>query len=328
MKDVKPIFLISLPRSGSTLLQKILTTHPDIYSISETWIILPLSHLFEKKGIKTLYSHQTFSIAMEDIINAFPVKEDGVLNITRSFILEFYKGLVKDEHCSFFLDKTPRYYLIIPFLFKVFPDAKYVFLFRNPLDVLASIVNTWHDGRLKSSLRYNLIDIYRGPKLLSEGFEILKERAVSIDYADLVHDTENVLKALCAYLEISFSDNMIHSYNKITLHGRLGDVGGTTRYKTISEDSVGIWKHSLNNFYRKRFVKRYVRHLGDETLQYFNTSQNELLSDLKRVSAVQRGNTRDIVDSFMRMVSVILDSHQLRGSMQDLLQDRRFYPYS
>ena len=50
MEGKKIIFLISLPRSGSTLLQKMLTVSPEIYSVAEPWLMLPLAFMLKKEG--------------------------------------------------------------------------------------------------------------------------------------------------------------------------------------------------------------------------------------------------------------------------------------
>ena len=50
-----------------------------------------------------------------------------------------------DTRC--FVDKSPPYHLIAQQIISTFPDARFVFLWRNPLSVLASIVDTLADGR-------------------------------------------------------------------------------------------------------------------------------------------------------------------------------------
>ena len=63
-----PVFLFSLPRSGSTLLQRMLLGHEQIASISEGWVLLPLIYAMKKKGVVAEYSHISSQIAMRDII--------------------------------------------------------------------------------------------------------------------------------------------------------------------------------------------------------------------------------------------------------------------
>ena len=54
-----PLFLISLPRSGSTFLQKILMSHSAIASSAEPWFLLPLFYMLRKQGVWSEYGHPT-----------------------------------------------------------------------------------------------------------------------------------------------------------------------------------------------------------------------------------------------------------------------------
>ena len=51
-----PIFVFSLPRSGSTLLQRVLMSHNDISSVAEPWILLPQIYSLKKEGTLSEYS--------------------------------------------------------------------------------------------------------------------------------------------------------------------------------------------------------------------------------------------------------------------------------
>ena len=59
MKKINPIFLLSLPRSGSTLVQRILMSHSKISGISEPHLVLPFVYTMRKKGVVSQYSHHT-----------------------------------------------------------------------------------------------------------------------------------------------------------------------------------------------------------------------------------------------------------------------------
>ena len=69
-QNVKPVFLISLPRSGSTLLQKMLMAHPEIDSCAEPWIMLPLIYSTKRVGIESEYGQRSTSIAVQSFIDA------------------------------------------------------------------------------------------------------------------------------------------------------------------------------------------------------------------------------------------------------------------
>ena len=125
----KIIFLFSLPRSGSTLLQRVLSTHPDIHTISEPWLLLPLIYQF-KNNVYSEYSHRQFSIALEDIIKTNSENKKIYYQKIKKLITELYSELSPIE-TTYFIDKTPRYSLIAEEIITIFPDAKFIFLWRK-----------------------------------------------------------------------------------------------------------------------------------------------------------------------------------------------------
>jgi rhamnosyltransferase len=66
------IFMISLPRSGSTMLQKILGSHTDIYTRSEPWLMLHPLHMLKSNGIEACYDAQLAKNGVQDFINNLP----------------------------------------------------------------------------------------------------------------------------------------------------------------------------------------------------------------------------------------------------------------
>ena len=131
--NLNPIFIFSLPRSGSTLLQKIITSSNLVSSTSEPWLLLPLIYQEKKEGLISIYSHKKSNIALAEIKN----KVSNYDKLLADFVISIYSEL-SDDKSIYFLDKTPRYYLIIDDIVRIFPKAKFIFLFRNPLSQLTS----------------------------------------------------------------------------------------------------------------------------------------------------------------------------------------------
>ncbi len=138
-KKIKPVFLISLPRCGSTLLQRILMGHSKISSIAEPWLLLPFIYTCKSTGIISAYSHQATRIGITDVINNLPNKQKDYYKFVSDFAYNIYNSLSKPGSV-YFLDKTPRYSLIIPEIAEIFPEAKFIFLFRNPVQIFASML--------------------------------------------------------------------------------------------------------------------------------------------------------------------------------------------
>ena len=61
------IFLISMPRSGSTLLQRIIETSPYIESTGETWVALPVLSMYDQKLINSMYDQQVLNSARNSL---------------------------------------------------------------------------------------------------------------------------------------------------------------------------------------------------------------------------------------------------------------------
>ena len=154
MKEENLIFLISQPRSGSTLTQKILGTHSKIYTRSEPWIMLHPSYSLKSNGIQAEYNYENERTAFKSFINDLPKGEETYIKELRKMYLNLYSKYLYKNKYDYFLDKTPRYYLIIDELLKIFPSAKYIILIRNPLAVLGSIINTWTQEDWLSLNRY------------------------------------------------------------------------------------------------------------------------------------------------------------------------------
>ena len=129
-KKTKPIFILSTPRSGSTLLLSILSSHKKIFGMAETWLLLPFLYANRSNGALTNYCHRFAYQGLTDLINILPEKENQYNAYLKEFFENLYSSLVKEDH-DYFLDKTPRYFFIIPEIVKIFPDAKFIFIFRN-----------------------------------------------------------------------------------------------------------------------------------------------------------------------------------------------------
>ena len=82
-----------MPRSGSTLLQRVLMTHDNIASTSEPWFLLPLFYLTECQGALAEYSLHTSAQAIQDLIESLPAKGDEYEWLINRFPTSVYQGL-------------------------------------------------------------------------------------------------------------------------------------------------------------------------------------------------------------------------------------------
>ena len=69
---MKLIFLFSLPRSGSTLLQRLIASHPQVATVSEPWLVLPYLYTLRGRGIYAEFDYKTSSTAIQDFCEELP----------------------------------------------------------------------------------------------------------------------------------------------------------------------------------------------------------------------------------------------------------------
>jgi len=289
----EPLFLFSLPRSGSTLLQRMMAVHPDIATASELWFLLPFVYTLRKAGVVAQYSHVSLSGAMEDMLTALPNGSKDYYQALGGFAREIYEKLNVGGN-RYFLDKTPRYYLIVEEIGRAFPDARFIFLFRNPLAVLASTIESFYRGRIGDP--YHAIDIFRGPHDLAAGYEALRERSLALSFESLVCEPEREMRRVCDYLSIPFVEDMVAGFADVKLNGRMGDRIGTKAYDRVSGETVEKWRRTLNNVVRRAYARRYLRSLGRETTERLGYDLDELLAELNRVDVSYHGSIRDVYD--------------------------------
>ena len=274
-----PIFLFSLPRSGSTLLQRVLMSHKDIASVAEPLLMLPFTYAYKKEGVLTEYAHNVSYAALEDFIDNLPNKEDDYYKALGTFATTLYeKQCLNNE--QYFLDKTPRYYYIIPEILKIFPTAKFIFLFRNPVHVMSSMIQTWSNGNLKNMYAYER-DLNYGPKVLSYGYELLKDKAYAICYEEYVTNPEKYTKEICNYLELEFDETMLNSFIIQNTKGRMGDPSGVKEYKSISISSLSKWKKTFDNTFRKNMIYKYIECMDSNVLEIQGYKKEEILNEIK-----------------------------------------------
>jgi hypothetical protein len=291
-----PIFLFSLPRSGSTLLQRVLMSHSQIASVAEPWIMLPFSYAYKSNGALTEYSHNVSFSAIEDFVDNLPNKENDYYEALGDFANTLYGKQCKNNE-RYFLDKTPRYYLIIPEILKAFPDAKFIFLFRNPIHVMSSMMQTWSNGTFRKMYSHER-DLNLGPKALSEGYELLGDKALAIQYEQFVSNPVMYVEKICKYLDIAFEEQMLESFSRQDTKGRMGDPTGVHDYKSVSTESLDKWKLIFATKYRKKIALNYLKNIEDSVLLAQGYNKTELIEEIKELPAKQSKYLSDRVDVF------------------------------
>jgi hypothetical protein len=272
---IEPIFIFSVPRSGSTLVQRILAAHEGVATVSEPWLALPLAYTFRSRGVSAEYPHPLLVSAIEDFCAELPGGREEYRRALRECILGLYERAAADG-ARYFLDKSPPYCLVAEEIMNLFPEGKFVFLWRNPLSVTASIIETWEPWR-PAMFRD---DLFIGLPRLVRAYTNNRARAYAVRFEDLVGGDERRWSSLMDYLGIEFKPETLSRFAEVKLNGRMGDPTGQGRYSALSSEPQHKWKRTLANPLRKAWARRYLNFIGTERLACMGYDHAELSREL------------------------------------------------
>jgi Sulfotransferase family/Aspartyl/Asparaginyl beta-hydroxylase len=140
----RPVFIVSPPRSGSTMLFETLARAPGVFTIGDE------SHQLIE-GVPQL-SPESRGFESNRLLAA-----DASPAMAETLRRRFYEAL-RDRQSQRpppgqpvrMLEKTPKNSLRVPFLMRVFPEARFIYLYRDPRQVLSSMIEAWTTGRFRT----------------------------------------------------------------------------------------------------------------------------------------------------------------------------------
>lgn len=324
MSSVRPAFLISLPRSGSTLLQRLLGAHSQVTTIAEPWLLLPPLYALRDRGVYSEYGHRFAAHAIADMCAQLPGGSRDYLRAVAGMAEHIYTAL-SPPGTRVFLDKTPRYGLVIDQIVDTFPDSTFIVIHRNPLSVIASLTSTFARGRWKPH-RYKQ-DLY----LLAERLLSAQGRSPNVftpvRYEDLLSEPESTLRRVVEALELDWEPTVLDSLSERPLVGRFGDPTGTRVYDHISKEPLYKWPQELGSPLRKRWVRRYLKWLGAERIDLMGYDLKRLLDDLEQVPSDYGQVPLDIFDGLGGVVWSVSEVEIARDKLKSLPRWRDIFSH-
>ena len=224
-----PIFIVGLPRTGTTLTERIVASHSRVESVGETQFLQMV--LRRESGVESI---DTMNPAM---IEAVAKKDIGLIANGYLNAVNYRLG---DK--PMFIDKLPFNFLYLGFIAKAYPDAGIVHLRRNPMDACFAMYKQVFTWAYKFS--YSLEGLGRYyvayERLRNHWREILGNRLMDIEYESLVADQEGQTRMLLDRLGLNFEPACLDFDQNVTPTATASSV--QVREK-IHTRSVNRWKH-------------------------------------------------------------------------------------
>jgi hypothetical protein len=259
-------------------LQKILGSHSAIHTLSEPWLALQPLFGLREKGLAADYSARLARIGVQDFLSHLPEGEEAYWHAVRLMLGHLYRRALEESGKRFFLDKTPRYHMILPELRRVFPQAHFVFLLRNPIAVLASVIDTWAPDDCVHCIRPFRPDLALAPGRIAQAIRRQEPNSTVIRYEDLAAQPAQAIANLCAQLRIPFEPAMLEYGRSEAGQAlfRFGDTGTVYRKSRPVASRIARWKKTLNSPLRRAWAHGYLQTLGADTVTELGYDFDEL----------------------------------------------------
>ena len=221
-----PIFIVGLPRTGTTLVERIVSSHSQVESVGETY--------FMQDAIR-----QASGIAGTDTMN--PAIIEAASKKPIEAVADDYLQAVSYKFGTkpLFIEKFPENFLYLGFIARAFPQAPIVCLMRNPMDACLALFK-------QSYFRYayTLDDLGRyhvaHDRLRHHWRKLLGDRIIEVEYESLVTDQESQTRRLLDRLGLPFEAACLEFHRNITPSNTASTVQVRERMHTRS---VNRWQY-------------------------------------------------------------------------------------
>ena len=227
-KTDRPVFIIGMPRSGTTLVEQILASHRDIYGAGELTGIGDIV-----KGLGILFHGKSYPYYMED------VSEELIENFSNQYI-ENLNEISADA--KYVIDKYPLNFFNLGLIALAFPSARIIHCMRDPVDTCLSIYfQDFSDQyQFANDLSYVGHFYVQYQKIMKHFKAVLDMPILDVEYEKLISNPELEIRKMIEFLGLSWDANCLEFYrNKRFV--------ATPSYDQVNQPiysrSIGRWKN-------------------------------------------------------------------------------------
>ena len=252
----RPIFLIGAPRSGTTLLRYVLSSHPRIHIPPESNFIPRLLGTRPDRALKraeavdlveTVLRYRSFfkdwrGEQLDPVVLADSLTERKPAMIVDALFSEYARQFGAER----WGDKSPIYTMHVDLLARAFPTAQFIHVIRDGRDVALSMQESYR------GTRFFYIDVYYAARswktrvlgASSAGARLGPSRYFQLRYEDLTSNPQTVIRSMCRYLGESYDPSMTHPNREAVRHHDSRGIHAATR-KPLTSSRSGRWRTEM-----------------------------------------------------------------------------------
>lgn len=203
-RSPSPVFIVGMPRAGSTLLEQILSSHSQVEGTSE----LPYIPVIAREELAVRW--RSLNVSFPEYLLQLGPDEPAVLGD------EYLRraALHRKTNRPFFIDKLPNNWMNVGFIHLILPHAHIIDVRRHPLACCFS--NFKQNFARGQAFSYSLTDLGRYysdyVRMMAHFADVLPGRVHRVIYEDLIDDPEAQIRPLLAYLGLEFEEACLRFY--------------------------------------------------------------------------------------------------------------------
>ncbi len=238
--DQPPIFVVGAARSGTTWVYDILTSHPQVAGVYESWLFT------RNNGLGAVFNSAHWPPNRSGLSGL--LEREALLEETRAFADRLLARALKPEH-RFLIEKSPSHVFAVPLIHELYPRSRFIHVLRDGRDVTVSVraaarswVPQWRQafGRsVLTSARAWSHAVRRARKLGAE----LGDQFLEVRFEEIKQDPLGAYRRLLEFCEISYDDSLLQQIHDQT--------DFASNYKSNEEGfrrggRVGDWRTHFN----------------------------------------------------------------------------------
>jgi tetratricopeptide (TPR) repeat protein len=230
MRSDQPVFILGMPRSGTSLVEQILASHPAVYGGGELDTVI--------KFTKTLPAVLSTVQSYPECVEALTQEKCDLL------ARDYFERLNTDSmNAVRITDKMPANFLHLGLINMLFPDARVIHCMRDPLDTcLSCYFQQFFAYAYAYTFKLEHLGVYyrQYRRLMKHWHDVLPLQIMDVRYEDLVADQEALSRAMVEFCGLEWDDHCLHFHES-------DRIINTASYNQVREKihnkSIARWKH-------------------------------------------------------------------------------------
>jgi len=260
--EFTPVFIIGSPRSGTTLIGNCIGNHSKVANGEESLFLIDFWRLFSD-----LYqgnNHQSWKP-----LNKF-VDENELWGLIKNFSNTIFHSYLNKKKCRIYLDHTPWYILLMPFIINLFPNSIFIHILRDGRNVVKSLSNSYSKGfkwagkntKIRTKLWSDLVRFG-----CENGRKMPKNHYIEIRYEDFCTKPEIALNRVFDLLSLSYESECLLPLN---------EKHATPSLKHETIDSLNNKTIEFNEYTRFEWENHWAPEDKEAFLKYGGDTLNKL----------------------------------------------------